>query len=129
MFALRTSNKTEFAASGINFKQYNNWLEGRKAKFDLMLEVVEGQEGITFNLEYCTRLFKKETIKRFGTHYISVLEEITACPEKGCGKLMYCYRKKNSKSYIPLTLQRHSILKTRLSISFLKSRQRRTLIM
>ncbi|MDP1512981.1 amino acid adenylation domain-containing protein, partial [Paenibacillus ottowii] len=82
MFALRTSNKTEFAASGINFKQYNNWLEGRKAKFDLMLEVVEGQEGITFNLEYCTRLFKKETIKRFGTHYISVLEEITACPEK-----------------------------------------------
>ncbi len=63
MFALRTSNKTEFAASGINFKQYNNWLEGRKAKFDLMLEVVEGQEGITFNLEYCTRLFKKETIK------------------------------------------------------------------
>ncbi|MEK4732085.1 non-ribosomal peptide synthase/polyketide synthase [Paenibacillus sp. FSL L8-0641] len=82
MFALRTSNKTEFAASGINFKQYNNWLEGRKAKFDLMLEVVEGQEGITFNLEYCTRLFKKETIKRFGTHYLTVLEEITACPEK-----------------------------------------------
>jgi amino acid adenylation domain-containing protein len=35
------------------------------SKVDITLEAVEGEEGIFFNLEYCTKLFKRETMIRF----------------------------------------------------------------
>ena len=35
-----------------------------------------------FSLEYASRLFKKETVERFATHYLNVLKEVTEHPEK-----------------------------------------------
>jgi hypothetical protein len=45
----------------------------RVAKVDLTLEVLEEKETILFNLEYCSALFKKETMKSF----IDSFREIT----------------------------------------------------
>ena len=44
------------------------------SKVDLTLEAAEKQEGIYFKLEYCTALFKRETIDRF----ITIFKEIAA---------------------------------------------------
>lgn len=46
------------------------------AKFDLSLEVVPTEEEMKLNFEYCTALFKKETMERFSRHFIHILEEI-----------------------------------------------------
>ncbi|HEX3043997.1 MAG TPA: amino acid adenylation domain-containing protein, partial [Bacillota bacterium] len=51
------------------------------AKFDLMLTATETSGGINFELEYCTALFKRETIERLAGHFINLLERITENPE------------------------------------------------
>ncbi len=47
------------------------------AKFDLTLTGAEIDEGISFSLEYCTKLFKKETVERMKEHYINILKYVT----------------------------------------------------
>jgi amino acid adenylation domain-containing protein len=46
------------------------------AKFDMTLAAVETSDYITFSLEYCTRLFKKETIERFINYFRSIISSI-----------------------------------------------------
>ena len=46
------------------------------AKFDLSLEVIPTKDELQLNFEYCTKLFKKETIERFSNHFIHILENI-----------------------------------------------------
>ena len=46
------------------------------AKFDLSLEVIPTAEEMALNFEFCTSLFKKETIERFSLHFIHILEQI-----------------------------------------------------
>lgn len=52
---------------GLKFVLYE--FENRIAKFDLTLQAIEDKNGIGFNLEYCTKLFKKETIQNLSTHF------------------------------------------------------------
>ncbi|RTZ29485.1 amino acid adenylation domain-containing protein, partial [Paenibacillus polymyxa] len=82
MFTMQNASKVEFAVPGISFRPFNNGLEYRISKFDLSIDAIEREDGMAFSFEYCTRLFKKETIKRLAAHYLNVLEEITANPFK-----------------------------------------------
>ena len=65
-----------------NLKLTPYYLKKNTAKFDITLISVETDGGIEFTLEYCTKLFKKETVERLAMHYLNILEEITANPEK-----------------------------------------------
>ncbi|WP_027338802.1 non-ribosomal peptide synthetase [Halonatronum saccharophilum] len=58
----------------IDFR-YNN------AKADILLEAIETDKGIKFDLQYCTDLFKKETIERFSKHFINIIKEVVEKPE------------------------------------------------
>ncbi|MBE6048247.1 MAG: hypothetical protein E7213_07600, partial [Clostridium sp.] len=53
-------------------------LKSNIAKFDLVLEAFKDKRVIKFNMEYCTKLFKEESIKRFAKSYVKILEEITS---------------------------------------------------
>src|SRR5699024_9234246 len=44
------------------------------AKFDFSLEIIPASH--TINLEYCTDLFKKQTIEKFIVHYLQTLENM-----------------------------------------------------
>ncbi|MEC0600840.1 amino acid adenylation domain-containing protein, partial [Bacillus spizizenii] len=44
------------------------------SRFDLTLMATETEKGIKFHLEYCSRLFKKETVERMGKHYSQLLK-------------------------------------------------------
>ncbi|MCP5105271.1 MAG: amino acid adenylation domain-containing protein, partial [bacterium] len=46
--------------------------EARTSKFDLTLHAVEGPENLSFTFEYCTKLFKMETIERFTRYFKTV---------------------------------------------------------
>ncbi|MCP4154308.1 MAG: non-ribosomal peptide synthetase, partial [bacterium] len=50
------------------------------SKFDLNLSGYEGTENIHFQLEYCTRLFKVETIERFIVYFRTILREVAGNP-------------------------------------------------
>lgn len=53
----------------------------RTSKFDISMEAIERGGDIEFVLEYNTRLFKKETIERFGNHFINKLVCIIKNPD------------------------------------------------
>ncbi|WP_239615326.1 non-ribosomal peptide synthetase [Cohnella mopanensis] len=58
------------------------------AKFDFTLEVVETEEAeIECHFEYCTKLFREETVGTWIRHYRNILKEVTANPEIAIGNI------------------------------------------
>ena len=74
MFVLQNMEMNDIEIEGLTFKQMQ--FENKISKFDLTLTAEEIEGEITFNLEYCTKLFKKETVDRLATHYINIIENI-----------------------------------------------------
>ncbi|MCP4152731.1 MAG: AMP-binding protein, partial [bacterium] len=50
------------------------------SKFDLTLSGLETAAGLDFQFEYCTKLFKEETIKRFVIYFKGIVHTISAEP-------------------------------------------------
>ena len=74
MFVVEDSNL--FVKHADNIKLSPVLFNLDNAKFDIAMAAIDGDE-ITLNIEYCTDLFKKETVLRFVNHYINILEEVT----------------------------------------------------
>ncbi|MCK4260231.1 MAG: AMP-binding protein [Halanaerobiales bacterium] len=74
MLVLQNMDMTEIELSKIKFKTHN--FKNKIAKFDLTLTATESEEGLLFEIEYCTKLFKEETIQRFKNYFINILTEI-----------------------------------------------------
>ena len=79
MFILQNTNTGEFAVEGLVFEPLE--LDGTAAKFDITLSAAEYASQIHLDFEYCTSLFKAETIERLAGHFINILEEIIKNPE------------------------------------------------
>jgi amino acid adenylation domain-containing protein len=56
---------------GLNLKAYE--FENRISKADMTLFAVEAGENLRLSVEYCTKLFKKETIQRFIKYFMEIL--------------------------------------------------------
>ncbi|ROR25864.1 non-ribosomal peptide synthase protein (TIGR01720 family)/amino acid adenylation domain-containing protein [Mobilisporobacter senegalensis] len=76
--------------SGLKSIMSGTWvpMEGKVAKFDLNLMIIHTSEGYVVNLEYCTDLFKQETIKQMVDDYVSLLSEVVKHPEDSLQKLL-----------------------------------------
>ena len=79
MLVMQNMDIPEFEIDGLCFNQY--FINSKSSKFDLTLEAVENCNDITFNLEYCTALFKRETIERLALHFENILECIAENPQ------------------------------------------------
>jgi amino acid adenylation domain-containing protein len=62
-------------------------VERGTTRFDLVLEMVEGQEELLGTLEYSTALFNDSTIERVQRHYQTLLEGIVANPNQRISNL------------------------------------------
>ncbi|MBE9001845.1 amino acid adenylation domain-containing protein [Nostoc sp. LEGE 12447] len=62
-------------------------LETRTAKFDVLLSIIDSEEGLTGRLEYNTDLFNAETIARMVGHFQTLLEGVVSDPNQGISKL------------------------------------------
>lgn len=62
-------------------------LDGRTAKYDLMLVGLERGEDLEFVFEYALSLFKEETIRRFAGYFQQVLKQILSNSEMPIGEL------------------------------------------
>ncbi len=65
---------TDLELKGVVLKQKNN--ETKVAKMDLTLTAVEYGKTLALSFEYCTKLFKEETIKRMCNNYVETLKNI-----------------------------------------------------
>ena len=67
----------------VNFSRYE--LDYEISKFDVSLTAIEQKDqGLVLEFEYCTALYRKETIDRLSSHYLNILKAIVADP---CVKL------------------------------------------
>ena len=71
---------TSFSLEGLTFTPVE--LNNEMIYFDLMAEIVEGEEGLTVRLSYNTNQFNPETIARLLTHYEEVLQCVVDQPER-----------------------------------------------
>ena len=71
-----TLTGSDIKLEGLLLKYHNN--ENKGCKFELTLNALERDNSIELNIEYCSKLFNKETIERIGTHYIRILDNITS---------------------------------------------------
>lgn len=62
-----------YVAAGLQQGTSGPSLPIRISKFDLSLAVTERASGLECEFEYCTRLFKPETIRRFITYFIRIV--------------------------------------------------------
>ncbi|MCP4154008.1 MAG: AMP-binding protein, partial [bacterium] len=76
------SSRMEENMESLKLKPYT--FENKTSKFDLSLYTFEKEEEILFNFEYCTKLFKKETIERFCRYFKNI---ISAVIENAEGKI------------------------------------------
>ncbi|NIM11156.1 MAG: hypothetical protein GTO45_04155, partial [Candidatus Aminicenantes bacterium] len=53
------------------------------SKVDFTIEAMENEAGgdIRFTLEYCTRLYQRETMERFAQHFINIIRNVVAGPD------------------------------------------------
>jgi tyrocidine synthetase-3 len=63
MFAMQNFDALKIEISGLKVQPID--YETRISKFDLTLTAVETGDNLLFTFEYCTKLFKQETIRRF----------------------------------------------------------------
>jgi amino acid adenylation domain-containing protein len=85
MFVLRDSRRQALELSGVTVTPME--VDTGTSKFDLMLFVTEGEEGLRGTMEYNTDLFHKTTIARMLGHYESLLESIIDDPDQPVGAL------------------------------------------
>ena len=79
MFALQNMDNRATGITELKFTPYE--YENRIAKFDLSLTAVEERDGIGINIEYSTKLFKKETIERMAGHFVNILGQTVENPD------------------------------------------------
>lgn len=80
MFVLQNMGNTELKAKDLIFSPYE--FDYNLTKFDLRMEAVEMNQEVEINFEYCTKLFKKETIERLAGHYLNILHHILQNPDQ-----------------------------------------------
>lgn len=80
MLVLQNMDAGKLTIEGLSFKPYQ--FNSKVAKFDITLNAAEQDGELDFTLEYCTKLFKKETIQRLAEHFKNILEQIVQNPQK-----------------------------------------------
>ncbi|WP_432408907.1 amino acid adenylation domain-containing protein [Wukongibacter sp. M2B1] len=85
MFTMQNIESEELKIEDVKFETYG--IENKAAKFDLTLSAVEAGEIIEFDLEYCTELYKKETIQRLSRHFKNILRKIAENPEESIDQI------------------------------------------
>ncbi|NBI30069.1 non-ribosomal peptide synthetase [Chengkuizengella marina] len=74
MFAVQNIENTPLKMEGLQVEAVQ--IDSKTSKFDLTFTVEEDEAGILLEVEYATKLFKKETIERLANHYLHILHVV-----------------------------------------------------
>ncbi|HLP62487.1 MAG TPA: amino acid adenylation domain-containing protein, partial [Candidatus Deferrimicrobium sp.] len=98
MLNLRNMDISEIEIPGLKMAPFP--FEENISKFDLTLRVFDAPGNLRFTFEYCTRLFKAETIERFAVYFKNIIKgmvadkhtrilELEIIPEEEKSRLLY----------------------------------------
>ena len=80
MFTYQAGNSHELRCANLLLKQAPT--QHTISKMDLSLQITEEENGVlTAGIEYATKLFSRQTIKRLAAHFIHILEQIALDPQ------------------------------------------------
>jgi non-ribosomal peptide synthetase component F len=79
MLIVQNINMTRLEIEGLTFTPVD--FRSTDSKVDFTVEVFEEESGVRFNLEYCTALFRKETMERLALHFTNILKEVVGRPD------------------------------------------------
>ncbi|MCP4152986.1 MAG: hypothetical protein GY757_34960, partial [bacterium] len=65
-----------------NSSNSSNSFNSQNSKFDLSLNGIEAGDSLYFYFEYCTKLFKEETIRRLVTYFKGIMQIISTEPDR-----------------------------------------------
>lgn len=80
MFIYQNMGFPDTNTTGLTLNRY--FFDAGISKYDISMEVFEEGQGISYYLEYATRLFKKETIIQFATHFEQLAQTIVNNPAR-----------------------------------------------
>ncbi|WP_051240371.1 non-ribosomal peptide synthetase [Paenibacillus alvei] len=83
MFTMQSGNRSDLPIRGLEFTASDT--EYSAAKFDLTLNAIEiddGEERLTFSMQYRTALFCRETVERMAGHFKHLLQAVAEQPEQ-----------------------------------------------
>ncbi|MGD2086571.1 MAG: amino acid adenylation domain-containing protein [Candidatus Aminicenantes bacterium] len=78
LFGFQNMEKPEIPLTGLKFRPYE--YDSGESLFDLSLDMENREGRMKFTLEYCSQLFKGETIERFAQYLRNIISEITMNP-------------------------------------------------
>jgi len=76
MFALQNIHDQEVESGTLKFVTHR--FENRISKFDITLQAFEKEKEMDFYIEYCTDIFKEDTIRRMAVHFENILRVVSA---------------------------------------------------
>ncbi|MCP5052285.1 MAG: amino acid adenylation domain-containing protein, partial [bacterium] len=76
MFIFQNVQMPEIEMSDLTLKPYGEAQD--VSKFDMTIELAENDDGLFIMIEYCTRIFKKQTIERFMVYFNNIASSIIA---------------------------------------------------
>jgi amino acid adenylation domain-containing protein len=80
MFALQNISRSSLEISGLRLQPYGQ--HSMDSKFDMTFNAVESDDRIYFSIEFCTKLFKKETLQRLSLFFKQILAQFLREPGK-----------------------------------------------
>ena len=98
MFILQNTEIEELNINNLKLKLYG--FEHKISKFDITLSAAEVEEELVFNIEYCTRLFKRETIERIKHHFLNILREVVENPEIKLSEIQMLSEEEKKKIFV-----------------------------
>ncbi|MCP4146335.1 MAG: amino acid adenylation domain-containing protein, partial [bacterium] len=82
---LQNFEMPELETADLKFTPYE--MESKVTQVDITLLMTENTGTLSFNLNYCTDLFEKNTMQRFLQHYLNILENVSHNRESSLGNV------------------------------------------
>jgi non-ribosomal peptide synthetase component F len=83
-----------------NLEMFPYKMEHRISHLDLVIYVVEEGDDVTIAVEYATYLYKTGSIRRFGEHYIEILEQLKEKAGRPMGEIKISHEFEQAKSML-----------------------------
>lgn len=78
MFVMHNMGYETLKIKGLEFEPYP--IKENNSKLDIMLTAYEADDAVKMNFNYCTKLFRESTIRKFARDYLEVCHAITDNP-------------------------------------------------
>lgn len=75
MLVLHNTESTSMQLADLKITPYT--FDTKSAQLDIKIEAIQGAECIYFSIEYCTKLYRRQTIERMTKHFINILMAVT----------------------------------------------------